>query len=301
MIVAIGEILFDEFPMYRRLGGAPFNFAYHLRQLGADARLVTRIGRDEAGDDILERLDRAGFDLALVQIDEHRPTGRVRVDLDPDGTPHFSIERGAAYDAIACTSAFQALAQQGVELVYIGSLSQRTPSGAAAIHAMLDRLRETTRVLYDMNLRPECDTRRIIEPSLRRADILKLNGEELARATDLLGIPVTGAAALDRLMTDFGIATAALTLGGAGSLLVAGDTRVTAPAGQVEPMVDTVGAGDAYAALLAGGLLAGRAPQDIIAAAARFAADICRGPGALPSDERLYAPYRRFLEGKSHA
>jgi len=87
VILVIGEILFDEFPSYRRLGGAPFNFAYHLKNFGFDVRFISRIGRDDAGREILHKLELAGFDPDDIQVDEVHPTGSVNVQLDRNSAP----------------------------------------------------------------------------------------------------------------------------------------------------------------------------------------------------------------------
>ena len=98
MILVIGEILFDVYPNYRRLGGAPFNFAYHLKNFGFDVRFISRIGRDDAGREILHRLELAGFDLNDIQVDDLHPTGSVNVRLDKSGAPRFDIISNVAYD-----------------------------------------------------------------------------------------------------------------------------------------------------------------------------------------------------------
>ena len=100
MILVIGEILFDVFPNYRRLGGAPFNFAYHLKNFGFDVRFISRIGMDDAGKEILHRLELARFDPDDIQIDDVHPTGSVNVQLDKSGAPKFDIISDVAYDYI---------------------------------------------------------------------------------------------------------------------------------------------------------------------------------------------------------
>ena len=98
MILVIGEILFDVFPNYMRLGGAPFNFAYHLKNFGFDVRFISRIGRDDAGREILHRLELARFDLKYIQVDDVHPIGSVNVQLDKNGAPKFDIISDVAYD-----------------------------------------------------------------------------------------------------------------------------------------------------------------------------------------------------------
>ena len=122
MILVIGEILFDVFPNYRRLGGAPFNFAYHLKNFGFDVRFISRIGRDDAGREILDRLELARFDLKDLQIDDLRPTGTVNVRLDKSGAPQFDIIADVAFDRIEFIPESHSDLIEGARLIYFGTL-----------------------------------------------------------------------------------------------------------------------------------------------------------------------------------
>jgi len=136
VIVVIGEILIDIFPHYERIGGAPFNFAYHLKKMGFSVRFLSRVGQDRHGERILDRLRSAGFDLDDVQLDPVRPTGTVGVQLDKNGVPHFDICENVAWDHLdlgACPVA----ATEGTEMIYFGSLVQRTESGRRQIQNLL--------------------------------------------------------------------------------------------------------------------------------------------------------------------
>jgi len=293
MILSIGEILYDVFPDQRRLGGAPFNFAFHLKMLGYPVRFISKVGRDDAGREILERLKAAGFLAEDIGIDPDHETGWVRVQLDDRGSPRFHIVADVAYDTIAGDAQVTALVESAPELIYFGSLIQRTDAGFRHLHDILDLRPGGTRLFYDMNLREGCRKAEIIDASLARTDILKLSDEELEASARLLGIPGRGDALAETLMRRFDIPVMALTRGAAGSCLFMDGRRYEAvPASDVR-VVDTVGAGDAYAAMLAAGLIDGQPPETIMSEATRFSGRVCSIGGALPEDRRFYNDFRR--------
>jgi fructokinase len=293
LILAIGEILFDVFPTYRRLGGAPFNFAFHMDRLGRQVRFVSRIGDDAPGRDVLQILEQRQFDAAFIQVDPQHPTGEVRIELDRQGVPDFDIQREVAYDYLAFDpGVFQAHSGPAA-LLYFGTLVQRTPGGFETLQRYLQRKPPVARCFYDINLRPGCFHPAAVSASLRHTDVLKLNSEELEVVRRMLGIRHDTRDSLRWLMDEFDIEMIALTKGAEGSELhTPGECFREAPA-RGGAVVDTVGAGDAYAAVLALGYLRGRHPQRIIADAARFAARICGTEGAIPSGMTLY---RDFLK-----
>jgi fructokinase len=128
MILALGEILFDVFPDYRRLGGAPFNFAFHLKQLGFPVRFVSRVGKDRNGKEIRAAVKAHGFSPADLQIDSRYATGTVAVSLNDTGVPTFDILPNVAYDYIDFTPAVGSLLED-CTLIYFGTLIQRTERG----------------------------------------------------------------------------------------------------------------------------------------------------------------------------
>jgi len=293
MILSLGEILYDVFPDGRRLGGAPFNFAFHLKMLGFQVRFVSKVGEDDAGRSILQRLEAAGFIVEDIGVDPDHDTGSVQVRLDDRGSPNFHIIEDVAYDFMTGDSRLKTLVESAPELIYFGSLIQRTEYGFRNLNDILDQRRGETRFFYDMNLRDGCRKAEIIEASLTRADILKLSDEELEYSARLLGIPGQGEALVDIFMNRFGVPVTALTRGAAGSSLFMGGRRYEAvPASNIR-VVDTVGAGDAYAAMLAAGILSGKEPEAIIAEATRFSGRICTIGGAIPENRRFYEDFRR--------
>lgn len=288
MVLVVGEVLIDRFPTYHRIGGAPLNFAFHLHHLGAAVRLVTRVGDDPDGRRICGMIAEHDLSTADIQIDADHPTGRVEVALEAGGVPSFDIVAPAAYDFID----LQALSAQGLpgqaDLIYFGSLAQRSDRGLAEIQQMLTARPQATRCFCDINLRaPHYDRKRIVH-CLQQANILKLNDEELKIVGDLLEVGSTGPAVVDHLVDNYQIETLAMTCGARGSTVYRNGRRYDAPPPPAVAVRDTVGAGDAFAAVLAAGIIENRPMPEILGAATEFAAHVCAQPGALPAQSEIY-------------
>ena len=251
-----GEILFDVYPGYKRLGGAPFNFAYHLHQFGLEVTFISRIGEDEAGREILDRLAQCGFPAHAVQRDPDHPTGTVVVTLKEEGIPSFRIVEQAAYDFV--TADTRALPAAPPEVVYFGTLAQRHAVSRQALRTILQHSGPPALVFCDLNLRQSFYTPEILRDSLRASNVLKLNAEELVVVQQHLQLAASEEAAAQQLMQQFDIGCVCITKGGAGSVLYGLSQKAVWPSHgqQTIEVHDTVGAGDAYAAVLAFGLLA---------------------------------------------
>lgn len=276
-IVAIGEVLWDLLPAGPQLGGAPSNFACHARDVGGAVELVSAVGDDALGREILRRMEARGVGTAHVAVLPDRPTGTVDVALDAAGKPTYTIVEGVAWDFVPWSDALGALAASA-DVVCWGSLCQRAPVSRETILRLVDAAGPGTLRLCDINLREaELDAERIAG-SLRRADVLKCNDEELPRLAALFGIE----ASVDALAEHFGLKGIALTRGAHGSLLRFGDRVSDHPGIVPERVVDTVGAGDAFTAVLAAGLLRGDDLDAINERANRRAAAVCAHPGATP-------------------
>ncbi len=294
MILVIGEILIDRFPGYERIGGAPFNFAFHLKQMGLPVRFLTRIGQDEYGRQILRMLQDKGFRSEDIQTDAHHPTGRVDVSLDPEGVPQFNICNDMAYDYLDLSSTADS-ELSSVQMIYFGTLVQRSTHGYRQIQQFLERTSPPTRLFCDINLRPPHIRAEAIGSSLHHADLLKLNLDELTQISKVNNGPHQEAEAIDWLMQSFGISQIALTLGDRGSKIATAHQTIASQPPQNVPIVDTVGAGDAYASVFAAGYLKHLSVQLTLELATDFAAHICGQAGAVPSDDAFYRILRRKM------
>jgi fructokinase len=297
MIIVVGEILIDVFDHYQRIGGAPFNFAFHLKQLGLPVRLLTRIGDDRPGQDILDMLERHGFDPRDVQIDSRHPTGTVRVTLDDQGVPQFDIRTEVAYDHLDLSTPLQ-VNWRDVRMVYFGTLVQRTAYAYHEMKRFLDAKPQGTEAFCDINLRPPHFRHAAVATALQHADILKLNTDELAYIQAAFGGPLEEAHLVEWILQRFALRMLLLTRGAQGSTMyTTGETLSAAPPDNKGAIVDTVGAGDAYAAIVAAGNWHGLPMCAVMEMASEFAACICGQSGAVPENNAVYESLLRKMEG----
>ena len=301
MIIVLGEILFDIFKDTQRLGGAPFNFAFHLKKMGLPVRFISRVGEDARGREILGRLSRHGFSATDIQIDADHPTGTVLVELDDAGVPRFDIRADVAYDHLDLDS-LKDPDRDAVRMIYFGTLVQRTDHGFRQIQRFISRQAPHTTYFCDINMRPPHVNFQAVENCLNYSDILKLNDGELEIVQGRIHGPSQQDAYVGWLMARFGIETVALTLGARGSALYqhgqvvrSGPSVDTVVADTV--VADTVGAGDAYGAVLALGCLNGLAPERTMELAAGFASRICGIRGAVPEDDEFYKDLLDQMKG----
>ncbi|HEY3377300.1 MAG TPA: carbohydrate kinase [Armatimonadota bacterium] len=289
-VFGVGEILWDLLPHGKQLGGAPTNFAYYARALGAQATVVSGIGHDANGDEILQRLHELGISRTGIFRHPSLPTGTVSVTLNPAGHPSYHIQTEVAWDAFPYMDAIRAAIQRA-HAVCFGTLAQRCPASRQTIQALLCAAPAHALRVFDINLRQDYFNRAVIEASLKLANVLKLNEHELPIVRDLLGLVGNEMELLRQLRDRFGLRMLALTKGEAGSVLLQGDELSVHP-GIATTVVDTVGAGDAFTAALTMGLLYGYPLAALHAHASRVAAFVCSCSGAttpLP-DELLLAP-----------
>ena len=279
--IGLGEVLWDLLPGGRQLGGAPANFAYHAHALGAESLVVSRVGRDDLGRDLVEHLNALGLVTSGISVDPAAPTGTVSVTLDPTGQPTYTIHTDVAWDFLeAGPEVLRAAA--GADAVCFGTLAQRHPVARDSIRRLLQATRPEALRIFDINLRQRFWSREVIVESLALANVLKLNDEELPILMDLLGWPCEDDQGLmARLAQRFDLRAVALTRGARGSLLWTADRSWNWPGSDLK-VADTVGAGDSYTAALALGLLSRKSPEDILRIAHRVADFVCTQPGATP-------------------
>jgi fructokinase len=278
-LLGIGEVLWDLFPDGKRLGGAPFNLAYHARQLGLAAGSISRVGTDEWGREILERARSLGIPGELIQVDADLPTGTVQVELDEAGKPTFTITADVAWDAVELPENLAELLS-GVKALAFGTLAQRSPRTRETIREIL-RQSDAPYKLYDINLRPPFYAEDTIRYSLEAATVLKLNDEELVTVSRMFGLPAEEAAACGALLHDFRLSLVCVTKGADGCSLHQ-PSGVFDVAGVTVEVADTVGSGDAFSAGLLVKLLAGETPETAAAFANAVGALVASKPGGTP-------------------
>lgn len=289
-VVGIGEALFDCLPDGRKLGGAPANFAYHVSQFGLNGWAISAIGDDELGEEIVETFEKVGLDHILPVVEQ--PTGTVKVTLDSKGIPQYDICLGVAWDNIPLTADMLYVARHA-EAICFGSLAQRSETSRETIHAFLDEAPKDALRVFDINLRQNWFTAEIIAESLHRANVLKINDEELdVVATMLLGVPtVTGKLIAEdpektrvvcrELIAKYNLKMLILTCGAIGSYVFTetDESYVATPKVQV---ADTVGAGDSFTATFVAQILLGKSIREAHEKAVLVSAYVCTQKGAMP-------------------
>jgi fructokinase len=286
-----GEVLADEFPDGAVLGGAPYNVARHLTAFAIDATLISRTGNDLLRQQLLDAMAATAMDRRGIQLDAARPTGRVLVHMEGKGH-RFEILPTQAYDFInfADASRLPMLAEAGI--FYFGTLAQRSAESQQTLLQLLALA--CCPHFLDLNLRAPWYSRQIIEQSLTQADTVKLNTEELAEVATLFGFNSTSAEAQAiALQQKFALERVIVTTGAQGAWLVSEPDPVIHVDGPVlqQPLVDSVGAGDGFAAVCMLGLLQQWPAALMLQRANQFAGAICGIRGATPADPLFYQPF----------
>ncbi len=296
MILVVGEILFDVFEKEKQLGGAPFNFAYHLKNFGFPVRYISRIGNDTHGKEILNILEHHHFNIDDIQIDAKYDTGTVIVQLSSSGNPTFHINTDVAYDYINYLPKEHSTLIDMADFIYFGTLVQRSKQGFENIQRFMENRRPDTVCFYDINLRPDCYSEKVILTSLEHADILKLNTQELDECKRIFRFSKNNDAFIHFLMDQYALKIVAITRGDKGSELYTKDGHFQAKINRVSSIVDTVGAGDAYSSMLAIGIIKGWEPARILSIASMFASRICEIRGAIPESQESHELIKEMIE-----
>ncbi len=280
-IIGLGEILWDLLPAGKQLGGAPANFAYHSAILGNTGITVSRVGDDQTGTEILQRLRQLGLCTDFIQTDAKHDTGVVQVSLDDAGKPDYEIVENVAWDCIEADAATLQLAAKA-DAVCFGSLAQRAPQSRQAIRSILAASSEPCLRLFDINLRQDYFDAEVLEASLELATALKLNDEELPVVQELFGLDQGATPEHARqVLSRFDLDLVCVTRGGNGSWLL--DRSQTHIADGISVAIaDTVGAGDAFTAALCHNYLQGRSLDEINERANRLGAWVASQHGATP-------------------
>jgi len=281
-LVGLGEILWDMLPTGKQLGGAPANFAYHAQALGAKGMVVSCIGDDELGKEILSQLGELGLDCAYIAADKTHRTGTVTVKLDANGVPDFTIHKNVAWDFIPLSPALLELAARA-DTVCFGSLCQRSDVSRDTVRRFLKETKSECLRIFDINIRQSYYSKDVVHAMLELSNVLKLNDDELPLVARLLDIKGAESEILAELVARYKLRLVVLTKGAEGSRLYGKDGDSTCEGIPPAKIADTVGAGDAFTAAVAVDLLRGRNMDEINAHANRVASFVCSQDGATPN------------------
>lgn len=280
-IVGMGEALWDVLPEGKKLGGAPANFAYHMSQFGYDSVVVSAVGDDKLGNEILDSLAAKQLQHKIEKVPY--PTGVVQVMLDDAGVPCYEIKENVAWDNIPFTPALEELAQR-TRAVCFGSLAQRSVVSRETINRFLDAMprKEGQYKIFDINLRQGFYNKEILDESFNKCNILKINDEELITISCLFGFP--GIDLQDKcwiLLAKYNLKMLILTCGINGSYVFTPGEVSFVETPKVE-VADTVGAGDSFTAAFMAAILAGKSVAHAHKLAVDVSAYICTQNGAMP-------------------
>ena len=281
IIGGMGEALWDVLPEGKKIGGAPANFAYHVSQFGFDSRVVSAVGNDDLGDEILKVFKEKQLKHQLQTV--NYPTGTVQVTLDDNGIPCYDIKEGVAWDNIPFTDDLKRLALS-TRAVCFGSLAQRNEVSRTSINRFLDTMPdgEGQLKIFDINLRQGFFTKDIIRDSCQRCNVLKINDEELVAISRLFGYP--GIDLQDKcwiLLAKYNLKMLILTCGTNGSYVFTPGVVSFQETPKV-PVADTVGAGDSFTATFTAALLKGKSVPEAHKLAVEVSAYVCTQSGAMP-------------------
>ena len=280
-IVGLGELLWDILPSGEQPGGAPANFAYMTALLGDCGIICSRIGDDVLGHKAIDRLNAAGVNVSQVQLDPSHPTGTVKVELDDNGQPAFTIVEDVAWDYFKLTPEWQELAARA-DAVCFGSLAQRSPESRDTIRGFLKATGGETLIIFDVNLRRPFYSAEVLSESLKLSNIVKLNDKEMPVVMGLLDLGGGADEECARHLLEFyDLQAVCVTRGHRGSLLVTGAGAVEHHGFKIDA-ADTVGAGDAFSAALVHHYLRQASPERISDAANRLGAWVATQVGATP-------------------
>jgi fructokinase len=277
-IAGLGEVLWDMLPDGRQCGGAPANVIFHASKLGAQGLVVSAVGADADGDDLLAFLKGKGIDCSLVARND-LPTGMVTVSLE-NGMPSYVIHRPAAWDAIPYTDAIDAVIPR-LSAVVFGSLAQRDERSRETLFRILRHPALHALKFFDINLRQKFYSRETIAESLEVADVLKLNDEECDVLAELFDLPQDQRGAVAALADRFKLSHVILTLGAKGSMLYDGAAFAEYPVAPCDKLVDTVGCGDAFLAAWCVAFLSGKGADTAMREATNLSAYVTGHKGAM--------------------
>ncbi len=282
LVVGLGEALWDVLPEGKKLGGAPANFAYHAGQfLGQDSALaVSALGEDKLAEETIVALEEHQLRYLMPRVPY--PTGTVQVTLDEQGIPTYDIRENVAWDNIPFTPEIEEAARN-CRAVCFGSLAQRNVVSRENIHRFLDATPKDCMKIFDINLRQNFYTREVIQESMQRCNVLKINDEELVIIGRMFGYPgldmenkcwlILGKYNLDMLV---------LTCGTNGSYVFAPGQMFFRETPKVQ-VADTVGAGDSFTGSFCSAILSGKSIAEAHELAVEVSAYVCTQNGAMPA------------------
>lgn len=283
LVIGMGEVLWDVLPEGKKLGGAPGNFAYHVGQFGLKSRIVSAIGDDALGREIIENFKEKKIDYLVDTVPY--ATGTVQVEIDLNGIPQYHIKENVAWDNIPYTDELDAMAKRA-KAVCFGSLAQRNVVSRNTINRFLDALPKGEKeplIVFDINLRQDFYEKDNLHSSMEHCNILKINDEELVIISRLFDYPGLDLEEKCRFILEkYNLRMLILTCGENGSYVFTHDGVSHQDTPKVV-VADTVGAGDSFTAAFIASILKGKSVAEAHKKAVEVSAFVCTQNGAMPT------------------
>ncbi len=286
IFVGLGEVLWDMLPQGKVLGGAPANFAYYANQFSGNGIIVSAVGDDPLGNEILSDLQNIKMDTNYIQANSF-PTGTVEVEFDSNNQPQYNIIENVAWDYVEMNSDLETLAKK-TSAVSFGSLAQRSDIARNTINAFVKATPSACLKIFDINLRQHYYTKEIIDESLQQANILKINEAELLILAEILELEnQSEKQILEQLINNYNLQLSVLTKGKKGCLICSNKGCFVSNCGVEVQVKDPVGAGDAFSAVVAYCVTQNMSLEKTACLANKVAGYVCTQTGAtaiLPDD-----------------
>ncbi len=277
-ILSYGEVIWDRLPSEKKPGGAPMNVAFHVQQLGTSSRIISRIGNDAQGQELMTFFHKKNMNTSLLQQDNDLPTGSVEVTLDINGTPRYEIMKNVAWDNIQLTPRLKEEAIKTDALIF-GSLACRTSQSQQTLFELLDTVKLR---IFDINLRPPFYSKELLEQLLHYADIAKVNEEELEIVAEWIGNFENEIKNITAVKNRYNINLIIVTKGTAGVTCIANNGLFNYPIYPIK-VKDTVGSGDAFLAGFIHQYLNGENIKSCLELAVAMGAIVSSKVGATPT------------------
>ncbi|GGW79888.1 carbohydrate kinase family protein [Salegentibacter mishustinae] len=290
--ICFGEILYDVFPESERIGGAPLNVASRLSGLGISTEMISKVGDDEKGENLLSYLKSKNIKTENIAKDTDHSTGVVNVTLSAGGSATYEISHPVAWDKIEISEAIKTAVKKADAFIF-GSLVCRDE---VSRNTLFNLLPEAKYCVFDINLRPPFYEKEVLVKLLSQADFIKFNDDELFEIAEMIGSPYNSLEQnLQYLSEETNTPTICVTKGRHGAVLLKGGKRFYNSGFKVK-VKDTVGAGDSFLASLIAGLLKEEDPQSTLDFACAMGALVAGEEGANP--EIKIDKINKFLKGK---
>lgn len=281
VIIGVGELLWDMLPEGKRAGGAPINFVYHATRLGAQGYAVSAVGNDALGDEILAELEKSGIKYCISRNDH--PTGYVKVVLN-DGIPSYDIVEGVAWDYLTVSAEAEELVKRA-DAVCFGTLALRSPQSKQAIETLLSFAPKDALRFFDVNLRGNYYSAELIDELLKKANVFKINDDEIEVLKKLFGFSGTVDEICRTFISRYGLKYMIFTAGDKFSAIYTPSEKSWLPTPKVK-VADTVGAGDSFSGAFVYNILTGKSLAQAHKAAVDIAAFVSTKSGAWPAYEK---------------